>query len=79
MLEGPVMTPVKIDQECQDLAQGQCRLARAVSLAHVQQVAVVYRRKSLAEIANIAEHSNQSVHSGSGAFFFPPPSRRYAI
>jgi hypothetical protein len=35
------MTPVKIDQERQYLAEGQGRLARAVTLAYVQQVVVV--------------------------------------
>jgi hypothetical protein len=65
MLEGPVMTPVKIDQERQDLAEGQRRLALALPLAGVQQAPGIHGLKGLAEIIHIAEDSNQLVHRGS--------------
>src|SRR5262245_29320402 len=58
MLEGPVMTPVKIDQERQHFTQGQRRLARAVPLAHVEQAAGIHGLKGVAEIVNIAEDRN---------------------
>jgi hypothetical protein len=59
------MTPGKRDQECQHFTQCQGRLARALTLAYLQQVAVIDGLKSLAEIVNIAEDSNQLVHRGS--------------
>src|SRR5262249_29231509 len=65
MLEGPGMTPGKRDEERQDLAESQCRLARAVPLAYVQQVAVVHGLKSLAAIVHITEESKQLVQRGS--------------
>jgi len=65
MLEGPGMTPGKRDEERQDLAESQGRLARAVPLAYVQPVAVVHGLKSLAAIVHITEESKQLVQRGS--------------
>jgi hypothetical protein len=65
MLEGPVMTPMEIDQERQHLTERQRRWARALPLTCVQQAVGINRLKSLAEIINIAEDSNQLVHRGS--------------
>src|SRR5918911_147921 len=65
MLEGPIMTPVKIDQERQRFTQCQRRPACALTLADVQQASGIHGLKGLAEIVNIAEDSNQLVHRGS--------------
>ena len=67
MLEGPVMTPVKRDQERQYFTQCQRRLARALPLAHVEPAVVIHRLKGGAEIINIAEESHQLVQRGSRA------------
>src|SRR5262245_51886865 len=65
MLERPVVTPREIDEERQNLTERQRRLALAVTLACVQQALGIDGLKSLAEIVNIAEDSNQLVHRGS--------------
>jgi hypothetical protein len=65
MLEDAVMTPVKIDQECQYLTECQCLLVYAWPLADVQQTAMRDRRKGLAELINLATDSKQLVHRGS--------------
>jgi len=62
MLEGSVMTPGNIDPECQHLAARQRRLADALTLADVQQAAVIDGLKGLAAIVTIAEDSKQLVH-----------------
>jgi hypothetical protein len=65
MRAGPGVTPVQRDQKRQHVAQLQCRLTRAVTLAHVQQVAIRHGRKSLAAIVNSAAESQQLVQRGS--------------
>jgi hypothetical protein len=65
VLEGPVMTPMKINKERQYLAERQRRLAGPLALTRVQQAPVLDRCKGLAEIVNIAEDRNQLVHRGS--------------
>jgi hypothetical protein len=62
---GPGMTPGKRDQERQDLAEGQRRLALALPLAGVQQATGLRGLTGLAEIIPIAEDHNQLVHRGS--------------
>jgi hypothetical protein len=64
MLAGPVVTPVKRDQERQYLAQGQRRRAQALTLAAVQQTAVIDGLKGRAELVNSAEDGYQLVHRG---------------
>jgi hypothetical protein len=65
MLERPVMTPMKIDQERQNLTEYQRGLTLAVAMARVQQALGIDGLKSLAEIVNIAEDRHQLVHRGS--------------
>lgn len=65
MLEGAVVTPVKRDQERQYLAEDQRRRAQALTLAAVQQTAVIDGLEGLAAIVNIAEDCYQLVHRGS--------------
>jgi hypothetical protein len=59
------MTPGKRDQERQDFAEGQRRLALALPLAGVQQATGIRGRKGLAAIIPIAEDNHQLVPRGS--------------
>src|SRR5262252_5511436 len=65
MLKGPVVPPVKRDQERQYLAEGQRRRAQALTLAAVQQTAVIAGLTGLAAIVTIAEDCSQWVQRGS--------------
>jgi hypothetical protein len=53
------MTAVEIDEKRHDLAQRKCCPSLAVALASLDQMPHIHRGKSLAEIVNIAEHSNE--------------------
>jgi hypothetical protein len=64
MFERPVVTTVKGDEEGQDFAEGQFRAPGPVALPRLEQVLVIERFKPLAEVIDIAEHSNEPAHGG---------------
>jgi hypothetical protein len=61
-VERPVVTTVKVDEEGHDFAQGQFRAAGAGALPRLEQVPVIERFKPLAEVIDIAAHSNEPAH-----------------
>src|SRR5262245_40097167 len=65
MLERVVLAPMNIDEERQDLAECQGRLARPWALARAQQATGIDGLQGLADIVTIAEESKQLVHRGS--------------
>jgi hypothetical protein len=64
MLEGAVVTAMKIHENRHDFTQPQGRQPQTVAMAGLEQALGIDRGKSLAEIINIAAHRNalQLVH-----------------